>query len=51
MKIYENPVINITEFDAENIVTNSGPDPTAFDQAQGAAADAVGEDKVIRVIL
>lgn len=56
MKIYENPVMNISLFEAENVATNGSsidPGKTAFGMAQDAALGAVGNnaDKVFNVQL
>lgn len=55
MKIYENPIMNISFFEAESVVTegSSVPGQTGFSQAQNAALGAVNNDsnKVFNVNL
>ena len=49
MKRYEDPIINVSLFDVENIVTSSGAEPasTAVNQAVTAATASYGEENVI----
>ena len=54
MKIYENPIMNISFFEAESVVTDSSVSgQTGFSQAQNAALGAVSNDnnKVFNVNL
>ncbi len=52
MKIYENPIINVSLFDAENVVTQASqptppePELTAVQQAQNAAAEKYGTNVI-----
>ncbi|MGN0164022.1 MAG: hypothetical protein ACI4EA_10680 [Candidatus Ornithomonoglobus sp.] len=55
MKRYENPIINVSLFDRENVVTEASqippaePELTAVEQAINAANGAYGEGNVIKV--
>lgn len=57
MKIYENPIMNISFFETERVATDGStvpvPGQTGFSQAQNAALGAVSNDsdKVFNVNL
>lgn len=49
MKKYENPVMNVSLFDTESIVTESSP--TAMQQAEADAANMEGSQGTFKVQL
>ena len=48
MKIYENPIMNISFFETERVATDGStvpaPGQTGYSQAQDAALNSVGSD-------
>ena len=48
MKIYENPIMNISFFETERVATDGStvpaPGQTGYSQAQDAALNSVGRD-------
>lgn len=50
MKNYENPIISVSLFDVENVVTESGmPEQTAVEQANDFAEATYGAANIIKV--